>query len=84
MIGECPVNLECIVRHELDVASRHLLKAEIVATQVDEDVLGEGDLIDHWHLSPIGFLENEHLSMGGKLETSGVSLRRSSTANRSI
>ena len=80
VIEECPVNLECIVRHELDVASHHLLVAEIVAMQVDEDVLGEGDLIDYGRLSPIGYLGNEYWSMGEKLETSGVSLRRRSGA----
>lgn len=76
IIAECPVNLECVVRTELEVGSHHLFVGEVVAVQVDEDVLDENDMIDYGRLSPIGYMGNEYWSMGEMLETSGVSLRK--------
>ena len=76
VIAECPVNLECVVRKQMDVGSHHLFVGEVVAMQVDEDVLGEDDLIDYQRLSPIGYLGNEYWSMGERMETSGLSLRK--------
>ncbi len=39
LIAECPVNIECVVRHQLALGTHDLYIAEIVATHYDEDVL---------------------------------------------
>ena len=48
LIAECPINLECQVRHVLPLGSHDLFVAEIVKTHVDHAVLREdGRLNDH-------------------------------------
>jgi flavin reductase (DIM6/NTAB) family NADH-FMN oxidoreductase RutF len=39
LIAECPVNLECRLRHQLSLGSHDLFIGEIVACHFDEDVL---------------------------------------------
>ena len=39
LIAECPVNLECVVRHQLALGAHDLFIAEIVAVHYDEDVV---------------------------------------------
>ncbi len=39
LIEECPINIECVVRHQLSLGAHDLYIAEIVAVQYDEDVL---------------------------------------------
>ena len=45
LIRECPVNLECIVRHSLELGSHVLFIAEVVALHADEEVVEEGSII---------------------------------------
>jgi flavin reductase (DIM6/NTAB) family NADH-FMN oxidoreductase RutF len=39
LIAECPINMECVLRHQLALGSHELFIGEIVATHYDEDVL---------------------------------------------
>ena len=39
LIEECPINIECVVRHQLALGAHDLYIAEIVAVQYDEEVL---------------------------------------------
>ena len=39
LIDECPINLECVVRHQLALGAHDLFIAEIVAVHYDEEVL---------------------------------------------
>ena len=41
LIAECPVNLECVVRHTSNLGSHYLFIGEIVATHVDSEFLNE-------------------------------------------
>lgn len=41
MIEECPINLECVVRQELELGSHSLFIGEIVATHIDSEYLNE-------------------------------------------
>ena len=45
LIRECPVNLECVVRHSLVLGSHVLFVAEVVALHADEEVVEEGAVI---------------------------------------
>jgi flavin reductase (DIM6/NTAB) family NADH-FMN oxidoreductase RutF len=45
LIRECPVNLECVVRHSLVLGSHVLFVAEVVALHADEEVVEEGAII---------------------------------------
>jgi len=42
LIKECPVNLECKVKHSLDLGSHVLIVGEIVETHISERCLTEG------------------------------------------
>lgn len=47
LIAECPINLECVVRHVLPLGSHDLFVAEIVKTHAQHGVLREnGELND--------------------------------------
>jgi flavin reductase (DIM6/NTAB) family NADH-FMN oxidoreductase RutF len=67
LIRECPVNLECVVRHSLVLGSHVLFVAEVVALHADEEVVEEGTIIagrvaplvydpfggDYWNLKEV-------------------------------
>ncbi len=44
-IGECPVNLECVVRQSQVLGSHVLFLAEVVALRADEEIVEDGDII---------------------------------------
>jgi len=46
LLAECPVNLECQVRHTLRLPSHSLFVAEVVAIHADESVLNERQEVD--------------------------------------
>jgi flavin reductase (DIM6/NTAB) family NADH-FMN oxidoreductase RutF len=46
LIEECPVNLECVVRQELELGSHNLFIGEIVATHIDSEYLNEKGHLD--------------------------------------
>ena len=45
LIGECPVNLECVVRNSLVLGSHVLFVAEVVALHADAEVVENGGVI---------------------------------------
>lgn len=45
LIGECPVNLECVVRQSLVLGSHVLFLAEVVALRADKEVVEDGAII---------------------------------------
>ena len=46
LVAECPVNLECVVRHSLQLGLHRMFVAEIVAAHVDEALLdAEGKIL---------------------------------------
>jgi flavin reductase (DIM6/NTAB) family NADH-FMN oxidoreductase RutF len=57
LVAECPINLECVVRHVLNLGSHDLFVGEIVAVHIDEEILTDGK-IDAAKLQPLGYLPN--------------------------
>ncbi len=53
MIAECPINLECQTRSRMELGSHDIFIAEIVATHVDDSVLGRDGHIDIEKLDPL-------------------------------
>jgi len=45
LIEECPINLECIVRHALPLGSHALFLAEVAAVHADADVVEDGTIV---------------------------------------
>jgi len=63
LIAECPVNMECVVRHQLGLPSHDLFIGEVLAVHYDEDVLDEKGKIDIAKLDPVGFADMEYWSL---------------------
>jgi flavin reductase (DIM6/NTAB) family NADH-FMN oxidoreductase RutF len=67
LIAECPINMECVVRHQLAPGTHELFIGEIVASHFDEDVLdGSGNFQPS---SAVGLALHgfEYWSLGQKL-----------------
>ena len=64
LIEECPVNIECVVRHQLELGAHDLYIAEIVAVQYDEDVLDARGRVRTKKLTPIAYVEGRVLVAG--------------------
>ena len=58
LIKECPINLECQVRRILELGSHYLFIGEIVATQIDEDILDENGKPIISKIDPIVYFPN--------------------------
>ena len=71
LIGECPVNLECVLRQTVKLGTHDLFLGEVVAVHVDESILGEDGKIDFSKARPIVYNRGEYWSLGER-----VGLRR--------
>jgi flavin reductase (DIM6/NTAB) family NADH-FMN oxidoreductase RutF len=77
LIEECPVNIECVVRHQLLLGTHDLYLAEIVAVQYDEEVLDERGRVRTKDLTPIAYVEGEYWSLGERIGTYGGAAKAS-------
>ena len=75
LIEECPINIECVVRHQLALGAHDLYLAEIVAVQYDEDVLDAHGRVQTKKLSPIAHMEGEYWSLGEQIGLYGAAAR---------
>jgi len=46
LIKECPVNIECVVKHRLSLGLHDLFVCEVVATHVDDDLFTQEGKLD--------------------------------------
>lgn len=79
IILECPVNIECIVKHKIPLGIHHLFLGEIVNVHVDEDVLGENGDFDPNRVTPIVFNQGQYWNLKEKIGKYGMS-RKSTQA----
>ncbi len=75
LIEECPINIECVVRHQLDLGAHDLYLAEIVAVQYDEEVLDAKGRVKTGALEPIAYVEGEYWSLGERIGTYGAAAK---------
>ena len=73
LIAECPVNIECRLRETLSLGSHDLFIGEVVAIQMNEDVLDERGHLDFEKAKPFAYLNGEYRQMGELLGTFGYS-----------
>src|SRR5665647_707426 len=72
LIEECPINIECVVRHQLALGAHDLYLAEIVAVQYDEDVIDAHGRVKTSALEPIAYVEGEYWSLGERIGSYGA------------
>ena len=75
LIAECPVNMECLVRHKLSLGSHDLFVGEVVAVHVHRAVLNERGGIDFDKAKLITYSNREYRRLGELLERHGFSAR---------
>jgi flavin reductase (DIM6/NTAB) family NADH-FMN oxidoreductase RutF len=71
LIAECPINLECVVRHQLSLGVHDLFIAEIVRTHFDEDMLDARGRVKISALDVMAYAEGEYWSLGERLGSYG-------------
>jgi flavin reductase (DIM6/NTAB) family NADH-FMN oxidoreductase RutF len=71
LIAECPVALECVVTHRLDLGAHDLFVGEVVAVQVDESVLDEQGRIDYERAAPLAYIGGYYRRIGELLGRHG-------------
>ena len=64
LIAECPVALECRVTHHLSLGVHDLFVGEILAVQVDEEVLTPQGHIDHELARPLAYAGGHYYHLG--------------------
>jgi len=73
LIAECPVNLECVVRHRLALGTHDVFLAEVVALHADEEALDSKGRLDIAKIAPIAFCDGGYYAMGDLIGTYGFS-----------
>lgn len=63
-IAECPVALECRISHRLTLGVHDLFVGEVLAVQVDEDVLTAHGKIDYERAQPFAYVGGYYWQIG--------------------
>jgi flavin reductase (DIM6/NTAB) family NADH-FMN oxidoreductase RutF len=72
LIEECPINIECTVRKIVHLGTHDLFIGEVVAVNVDEDIL-EKNTISYKKAAPIAYARGDYWSLGEQLGAYGFS-----------
>ncbi|MGD2105313.1 MAG: flavin reductase family protein [Anaerolineae bacterium] len=75
LISECPVNIECKLRQTLSLGSHDLFIGEVMAIQMDEDVLDDRGRLDPARADPFAYVSGDYRRVGELLGTFGFSKR---------
>jgi flavin reductase (DIM6/NTAB) family NADH-FMN oxidoreductase RutF len=71
IVAECPINIECRVGHHLPLGSHDLFVGQVVAVQINSEVLGEDGRVDDRKIKPILFNAREYWGLGELLGSYG-------------
>jgi len=71
LIEECPINIECVVRHQLALGTHDLYLAEIVATHYDEELVDSRGRLKTAALDAMAYVDGEYWSLGERLGSYG-------------
>lgn len=71
LVAECPINIECVVRHQLDLGAHDLYIAEIVAVHYDEEVLDSRGHLQTAKLDAMAYANGEYWSLGQRIGSYG-------------
>ena len=76
LIRECPVNLECRVRQEMELGSHSLFIAEVVSVHVDDAYMDEKNRFHLEKASPICYSHGAYFGLGKQVGTFGNSVAK--------
>ncbi len=72
LIAECPINIECVVRHELSLGTHDLFVGEVVVLHAEENLLDESGNFSGAGARLIAYDQPDYWSLGGKLASHGL------------
>lgn len=73
LIAECPINIECVVRHEVSLGSHDLFIGEVVALHADEAALDEAGNLSAAAAQLIAYDQPDYVGLSGKIGPHGLS-----------
>jgi len=82
LIGECPINIECVVRKVLELGSHDMFIGEIVAVNVDEGLIDEKGKLHMERAGLICYSHGEYWSLEKPLGYFGFSVTRRKNIKR--
>lgn len=77
-IGECPINMECRVRHELVLGSHELFIGEVVAVYAKDSILTPEGRVNMDNLDLFTYIGPDYYEIGRKLGQYGYSVSKRS------
>lgn len=82
IIKESPVSLECIVKNTLELGSHDMFVAEIVAVDVDEELIDESGKLALEKAGLIGYSHGKYWTLGKELGFFGYSVAKKKNIKR--
>lgn len=75
LVGESPVNMECVVRHVMPLGSHHMFLAEVVSVHADRKYMDAGNKFHLERSEPIVYSHGAYYVCGEQLGTFGYSVK---------
>lgn len=76
LIKECPINLECVVEHTIDLPSHTLFIGKVIAAHANAEILDEKNRLDLNRCRPLGFCSGAYLASSPLGLSLGYSLKK--------
>ncbi|MGE5585141.1 MAG: flavin reductase family protein [Bacillota bacterium] len=73
-VAECPINMECTVRHQVVLGSHELFVGEVVAVHASEGILSAEGRIDVQAMKPFAYVGPDYYGLGERIGRYGYSL----------
>ncbi|MBP7055964.1 MAG: flavin reductase family protein [Candidatus Omnitrophica bacterium] len=73
IIKECPVNIECLSRRVISLGTHDIFIGEVVAVNIDDEVLAEDGKIDYSKADPLVYNQGQYWSLDKMLGPYGLS-----------
>lgn len=80
VVAECPVNLECQVRQVISLGSHDMFIGEVVAIDVDEDLIDSAGKLRLGDAGLLTWVHGEYWSLGRSLGKFGFSVQKRGTS----
>ena len=76
IIVECPINLECKVKQEIELGSHNMFIAEITSVQISKDLIDCDGKFMLEKANLLGYAHGTYVSLGKQLGTFGFSVKK--------
>ena len=76
IIQECPINLECIVKEEIELGSHNMFIAEITSVQVSKEYIDNNGEFMTEKANLLGYAHGNYVPLGKSLGKFGFSVKK--------